>query len=245
MQFSRREPRNRLRCTVMITPDAGEVSGSSVLGEVQDLSVHGAAVIMPGRVPKAAQVALMFESDALPDPDRVGDVVSLRASVVTCAPAGYDGGRHMFRLGLRFDSLTARIEQRLRAAVRELARGTGAQPTTDLGPELAVSAHGRERLYQHACDALDRGEHGEALKVVRWALQGEPRHKHYRALVHRITAEQALAAGELETAERELMAALAQLPDAPELLHLQRRIASAAPANRGGFFSRLFGRRDR
>jgi hypothetical protein len=115
-----------------------------------------------------------------------------------------------------------------------------------LGPSLSATPEGCERLYQKALDKLRKREFEAARQIAIWAMRGALRTPAYRALVHRTNAEEALANGQITTAERELAVALSLVPDDEELRALADRFESA-PARRSdpgsprrSFFSRLF-----
>lgn len=248
MSYARTEPRTTLRCTVMVTPQG---NGSAVLGEVLDVSSRGAAVVIPTRVSRNAPVTLLLDRDAIPDPNREGGIVSLKATVVSIAPAGHDGAGHaLFRHGLRFTALPPSVVVRLEAATRYLARGTGPNATLPppaeppIGRDLAQTPRGRERLYQHALACIAAGRLADAREPITWAAMAAPRNVFYRAILHRIAAELALAEGGLTVAGREIAQALVHRPDDVDLLALKGRVDQAVETERrrSGIIGRIFRR---
>jgi hypothetical protein len=229
--------------------------GNTLLGEVVDLSPLGAGLLLPvapAKLPKGTNVSLLIEAHELPDPDGEGGIISLRATVMS-AQAHSSAGPS--RVGVRF--LVEALDLTTRLAplmVGRLAGGTGAGEAIagglvdaePIGPHLAATAAGRERLYQRALAEL-RGREpnpARALELVRWALAQDPQNVAYRACEQAASGFLALGAGDEAGASRALDAARALAPDAPEVLALAAKVPVAMHAMpvKKSFLARLLGR---
>src|SRR5689334_15817804 len=104
MSFARRHPRVAYRCAAMVTLPSGE----TVLGEVVDLSVGGAGMMLqvsPAKLPRGTRVALLIEAEDLPDPNGEGTVISVRAQVASLNPIAKGTGSGAVRFGLEFATI--------------------------------------------------------------------------------------------------------------------------------------------
>ena len=239
MRFVRKHPRVPLHCAAMLTPRGGV----AIVGDVTDLSARGAAVVVASSVTPKATLALLLDPEGLPElaralPSFQGHVVSSRRT-----PEG------QFRLGVRFQPLSPATTLRLGALLDALVseamtpRIDGERISDDgSGLRMGGSPEGRERLFQLAVERLSRGEHALAREAAIFALKGDTMNVHYRALVHRVNAEEAVAAGTPEKAKREVTIAASLLPDDEDLKALKALVdGSGRPAK--GFFAKLIGKK--
>lgn len=239
MRFARKHPRVALHCSAMLTPRGGV----AVVGDVIDLSARGAAIHVASSIATKAGVALLLDPEGLPDlaralPSLSGHVVSTRRT-----PEG------QFRLGIRFQPLSPTTELRLGALLEALVseamtpRIDGERISDDgSGLRMGGSPEGRERLFQLAIDRLARGEHALAREAAIYALKGDTMNTHYRALVHRVNAEESIALGTPAKAKRELTIATALLPDDEEL-RAMKILVDRGGRGSPGFFGKLLGRK--
>src|SRR5262245_27643262 len=189
MSFNRRDQRVPVQCATLVSTR----EGGSYLGQLLDISPCGAGVSVGEKLMPRTRVSLLVDpTGPIPDlPSLPGLVQSVRRD-----GHGLDG-KASYRLGISFTSVNSQAERRL----RELARGAAGQSAR---PELSRTPEGCERLYQMARDHLAHGRFASAREVAIWAMRGEPRNPHYRALVFRANAEEALASGQNERARREM-----------------------------------------
>jgi PilZ domain len=220
--------------------------GETVLGELVDLSVGGAGIILhrsASRLPRGTRVAVLLEAEDLPDPNGEGAVISVRAVIASVAPLGKAPGQARF--GLEFTQAVRGLDARIaaRQAAWPLADGTGANVAVDTpGQELAKSPHGREILFQHARACLAKQNPEGALQAMNWALGHVPAHVAYGVVRLQALAEQALALGDRAAARNAVDAALALSPGHPDIVALQARVGGAEPAAKKGLFGRFFSR---
>ena len=239
MRYARRHARVRLHCPAMLTFS----SGASVVGDVVDLSSRGAAVVVLDAVSVRAKLTMMLDPEGLPILGREEAPPALSAVVVSKRD---HAGTRSTRLGLKFAELTPVAAARLTALLDDMlnevapvsARAARGE-VTDVPIRLAETREGREALFQAARARMASGDYGAARESAAWALRTDSRNPEYRALVHRINAEEALAKGSLDAAQRELGLARGHLPDDVEIKALADRIASTPTK---GLLSRLFKR---
>ena len=224
----------------MLTPRGGV----AVVGDVIDLSARGSALLVRSSIAAKAPVSLLLDPEGLPElaralPSFTGNVVSTRRT-----PDGH------YRIGVRFHPISPATALRLGALLDALV-SEAMTPRIDDGDRISDDGsglrmggtpEGRERLFQLAVERLGRGEHALAREAAIFALKGDTMNVHYRALVHRINAEEAIAAGTPAKAKREVTIASSLLPDDDDLKALQAVVDSDARAARG-FFAKLIGRR--
>lgn len=181
-----------------------------------DLSVVGAGARTDQPIPLGTPVTVLLEG-LEPLPGRV-------------ARAAAGPGAREWRLGIALQAtpeLARALRERVRDAARrnevpaELMRGVTGRLVSSA---LRVSGRGRELLYQAARDLLLAGDRTGARSAVRWALSGDRENRAYRALLHRIEAEEALASGQRETASRAAQAALQLTPEDEELQAFAARV---------------------
>lgn len=240
MGYARRHPRVRLHCPALLTFG----NGATAVGDVVDLSARGAAVIVIEPVPVKVKLTVMLDPEGLPILGRDQAPPPLPAVVVTKRD---QAGTKSARLGLRFADLPAASAARLGAMLDDMlaevapvsARATRGE-VDDVPIRLAATEEGREALFQAARARLTTGDFPGARESAAWALRNDSRNPEYRALVHRINAEEALAKGSLDAAQRELGHARTHLPDDAEVKALSDRIASTPTK---GLFGRLFTKR--
>jgi hypothetical protein len=248
MSFARRHPRITYRCAAMLTLPGGE----TVLGELVDLSVGGAGMMLqvsPTKLPRGTRVAVLIEAEDLPDPGGEGTVISVRAVVAQVALLGKGtGGTGQARYGLEFSAIPHGLAARIaaRQAGGPLADGTGSNEAVGPpGPALAKTPHGREILFQHARACIASKNFTGAMQAMNWALENTPGHVEYGVLRLRAVAEQALSLGDRAAARVAADAALALAPGSSELASLVGRLADSVglpqPA-RKGLLGRLFAR---
>ncbi|MCC6648175.1 MAG: PilZ domain-containing protein [Polyangiaceae bacterium] len=219
-------------------------SGASTLGDVVDLSARGAAVVVAGAVAQRGAVTLHLDPDGLPLLGQEQAPPPLPAVIVARRE---DGAKKVTRVGLRFTDLPPTGAARLGALLDELlaevapvsARAARGE-LDDVPVRLAATEEGREALFQAARARLAGGDLVGAREAAAWTLRTDPHNPAYRALVHRINAEEALAKGALEPAQRELARARGLLPADPELEALASRL-STTPTK--GLLGRLFAKR--
>ncbi len=240
MRYARRHPRVRLHCPAMLT----FVDGATAVGDVVDLSTQGAAVVVLSPAPAKARVTILLDPEGLPILGREEAPPPLPAVVLTRRD---QPGSKAARLGLRFSALSPPATSRLEAILDELlqevapvsARAARGE-VTDVPIRLATTEEGREALFQASRARLASGDFATAREAAAWALRNDSRNPEYRALVHRINAEEALAKGALDAAQREIAHARAQLPDDAEVKALADR-ATTTPTK--GLFGKLFAKR--
>jgi hypothetical protein len=221
----------------MLTPRGS----SATVGDVVDLSVRGAAVLVDVPVPVKTGVTLLLDPSGLPE--RTGPLPLLNGTVISVrrAPDGRE------RLGVRFAKLSGSNAATV-ASVCEALLVDSQTPRIDgdrisrsgEGLRLGGTPEGRERLFQLAVERLGRAEYALAREAAIYAMKGESTNPSYRALVHRVNAEEALAAGTPDKARREIAQASTLLPDDEEIKALKARIE--APPEKKGLWSRLTGR---
>jgi hypothetical protein len=200
-RFVRHQPRAEVRGEALLLFR----DETSAVGTLVDLSAEGAGVVIDREVRRGTKASLLVSAEALPE------APSLPGTIVSCV--AQQGG---FRVGLRFSSPHPEIAARL--PIIEV------RVTAERDDETPV---GRERLFQSALAALAAGAIDLAADAARRAAVREPHNGHYRALMCITLAEQALAAGDLETARREAENARSLVPDARGLLALTARIEEA------------------
>jgi hypothetical protein len=224
--------------------------GETILGEVVDLSLGGAGMILqvtPTRLPRGTRVAVLIEAEDLPDPDGEGTVISVRATVASVSLLGKGTGSGAARFGFEFTNVPHGLTARLaaRQASWPLAEGTGANPAVDApGPELARTPHGREVLFQHARACLAAKRYAAAIAAMNWALEHAQGHTFYGTLRLQAVAEQALALGDRAAAKVAAEAALALSPGSSEIATLLGRLSDTVglPPPKKGLLGRLFSR---
>jgi hypothetical protein len=196
------------------------VNGEAMKATVLDLSTGGAGLRVDSRLAPGTRVSLHL--DSFPH-------AGLGATVQSIAKGGADG----FRLGLAFSSVPAQVQRRLCAL---------ADAPAPAEPELAMTAAGRERLYQAALALVADDRFADARQTAMHALRGDPRNVTYRALISRTHALDALAAGQLEAAERECRRALVLSPNDADLKILAAKIAEQQKQaqSKKGFLARLW-----
>jgi hypothetical protein len=248
MSFARRHPRIAYRCAAMLTLPGGE----TVLGELVDLSVGGAGMMIqvsPTKLPRGTRVAVLIEADDLPDPQNEGTVISVRAVVAQIALLGKGtGGTGQARFGLEFSTIPHGLAARLaaRQASGPLAEGTGSNPAVGApGPALAKTPQGREILFQHARSCIAAKNFSGAIQAMNWALEHAQGHVAYGVVRLQAVAEQALALGDRPAAKVAADAAIALSPGATEIMSLLGRLTDSVglpqPAKKG-LLGRLFAR---
>lgn len=222
----------------MLTPRGAP----GLVGDVVDLSVRGAAIVVDAPVPLKTAVVLLLDPAGLPE--RSGALPTLNGSIVS-ARRTPDGKQ---RLGVRFGKLSEPTTAVL-ASVCEALLSDAQTPRIDgdrisasgEGLRLGGTPEGRERLFQLAVERLGRGEYTAAREAAIYAMKGETTNAPYRALVHRVNAEEALAAGTNDKARREIAQASTLAPEDEEIKALKARI-EAPPPEKKGLWSRLTGR---
>ena len=248
MSFARRHPRIAYRCAAMLTLPGGE----TVLGELVDLSVGGAGMMLqvsPTKLPRGTRVAVLIEVEDLPDPSGEGTVISVRAVVAQIALRGKGtGGTGQARYGLEFSTIPHGLAARIaaRQAGGPLAEGTGSNVAVGPpGPALAKTPHGREMLYQHARSCIASKNYAGAIQAMNWALETAHGHVAYGVLRLQAVAEQALSLGDRAAAKVAADAALALAPASAEIASLMGRLSEGVglpqPAKKG-LLGRLFAR---
>lgn len=209
------------------------------LGEVVDLSPSGAGLLVPEAIARGTRVSLRLDAAALPDP--FGDGALPPIAGVVASLVELEGAR--FRIGIAFLEANVQLECRLSRLDKPLARGSGVTRVPHQS-DLTATPAGRESLYQCALANLRQRHLADAHKAAKLAAVADPDNRHYRALLFRIVAEQALAAGALADARRHIDRARQQLPVYPELGDLEHRIDGVEQAQRRsskGLLSRLLG----
>lgn len=231
MAYLRRHPRSAFECPLIldIPPHPG------VPGEACDLGVSGIGLIVSTRVPKGSQVSILLDPDVAPDP--LADLTRLVGTVAYARSEGYTpNGMQLFRIGIRFFQLSEQTRTRIHQVVSDLVtRRSAGEPDR----ALSLKADGRELLYQTAFEHLDRRRFVLARDLAILALRGDPHNVHFRALVHRVNAEEALAQGRADAARREAACALRLLPDEPDIEDLATR-CDAHPKEEVGALKRFW-----
>jgi hypothetical protein len=190
------------------------VGSPAHLGRMLDLSLGGASITLPTRLdPETFAVLEILDEQASAGASSARCVV--RSVEMVRDPAG---GRS-FRHGVSFLSASGELH-----ALVEV-QATPAPQT--LGPEHALQPTGRELLFQASLEQLALRQFRVARRLALQALKGDPRNANYLALVHRVNAEEALAAGRTEEARTEGDRALARLPGDRELQRLAQEIRRA------------------
>ena len=233
--------RTLFRCSAILQRDGHP----PLHGLTMDISATGCGIYTTERVNDGCPITLVFDPKAIPDPRRDGAMPPLAGKVTSTRVIG-ETSSPLYRLGIAFDALPASLTARLGRLTHVLmgdneanadditlssveAGMEGAEMT--VGPTLAKS---RENLYSLACQRLEARHFAAAREAVVLTLFGDPPQPHYKALLHRINAEEALATGDYQTAAEEVSAGLELLPGDEGLLALRAQAARGTrpPARR-------------
>jgi hypothetical protein len=233
MAYLRRHPRSSFECPLIldVPPHPG------VPGEACDLGLSGIGLIVATRVPRGSQVAILLDPDAAPEP--LSDLPRLTGLVAYARSEGHtSNGMQLFRIGIRFRDISETVRKRIHDVIGDLVtRRTPGDPDKS----LSLKPDGRELLYQTAFEHLERKRYVLARDLAILALRGDPHNVHFRTLVHRINAEEALVQERKDAARREAACALRLLPDDPEILELADR-TDAHPKEDVGALKRFWTR---
>jgi hypothetical protein len=233
VRFVRREARAQVHIPAWLTPDGGQ----PIVVDTVDLSPRGAAAISPRGVPPLTPVELFLDARHLPEGL---SLPPLPALVKTTRRSGQsESGELLCRIGLSFQPMPPGTRRLLRTVTRRIimgvavAEGTGEAIDPLVAPALASSDRGRELLYQAAFEKLEQKQLDTAFTLAEWAQRGDPKNPFYRALVHRVRAEQSLAARECDDAAREVTTALELSPEDEDLVALRDHIEAVATQSKG------------
>jgi hypothetical protein len=231
MAYLRRHARSAFECPLIL----GVPPGPGIPGESCDLGLSGMGVIVGTRVPRGTEVTILLDPDSAPD--ELADLRRIVGSIAYSRSEGYTAaGGQNFRLGIRFHSLTQDMRRRLHVVIGDLVTRRSADTR-----DLPLTEEGREMLYQTAYEHLERRRWLLAREIAVSALRADRQNPTFRAFVHRVNAEEALAADRRDSAKREATAALKLQPDDPEVVELADRAGVNAPPP-GGVIQRLFSR---
>jgi hypothetical protein len=231
-EFIRQTPRVSVHGSVTITLPNEEL----VTGELLDLSACGLSVRVDRRIRVGTRLAARVEPTWTPGELEHG--LPTVAGTVTWLREEPRKGLLGYRVGVAFAAVPSSAAGGLRMLV---AQGTGGMTAVDLdavAKDLALSAGGRERLYQTALERLAAGEYEGARAAVRASLSVIPHARHMRALLCRVEAEAALAAQKLDEARRRVGHGRRLVPDDPVWDSIEKKLDDARPR---GFWSRLRG----
>ena len=231
MAYLRRHPRSAFECPLIL----GVPPGPGIPGEACDLGLSGMGVIVGTRVPRGTEVTILLDPDSAPD--ELAHMRRLVGSIAYSRSEGYTAaGGQDFRLGIRFHSLNQDMRHRLHTVIGDLVT----RRSTHGRGDLPLTEEGRELLYQTAYEHLERRRWALAREIAVSAVRADRQNPTFRAFIHRVNAEEALATDRRDAARREAAAALKLQPDDPEVIELADR--AGCNVEPPGVIQRLFSR---